>query len=243
MRLVCGIQAAREAIRAHGSRLDRVLVEASDSPQLTALARFASDAGARVERVSRGDLDRASRGARHQGVCALAPELVIHSLESLALPDDALVVALDELEDPQNFGAIIRTAVALGAHAIVFPEHRAAPLTPATFRASAGAVEHATLCRVRALPNALRHFADDGFDVLGLDAAGDSLLGARALGGRVVIVVGAEGKGLRKPVKAMCSALVRLPMAGRIASLNASVAAAIALYEVVRQRSLGAPVS
>lgn len=238
MRLVCGIQAAREAIRAHGARLERVLVEAGDSPQLAALARFASDAGAPVERVSRGELDRASRGARHQGVCVLAPELMLHPFESLTLPSDALVVALDELEDPQNFGAIIRSAVALGAHAIVFPEHRAAPLTPATFRASAGAVEHATLCRVRALPNALRALADDGFSVIGLDAAGESLLSAHELTGRVAIVVGAEGKGLRKPVKALCSAVVRLPMAGRIASLNASVAAAIALYEVVRQRSV-----
>src|SRR5262249_21738504 len=142
-----------------------------------------------------------------------------------------------ELQDPQNFGAIIRSAVALGATAIVWPEHRSAPLTAATFRASAGAVEHASLCRVSALPPALETMKRSGLAVVGLDANGTSSIDALDLTGPVALVVGAEGKGLRKTVKSVCTSLARLPMRGPIASLNASVAIAIAIYEVMRQRA------
>jgi 23S rRNA (guanosine2251-2'-O)-methyltransferase len=238
-RVVCGLQPVREAIRAHGARLERVLVEAEGrepSPQLEALARFARDHGARVERPARAELDRIAHGVRHQGAVAFAPELRIGSLDRLAIDERTLVVALDELQDPQNFGAVIRSATAMGATAVVWPEHRSAPLSPATFRASAGAVEHATLCRVSSLPPALDDLRARGVAVVGLDASGDIAIDAVDLARPVALVVGAEGKGLRKTVKRSCDALARLPMPGPIASLNASVAVAIALYEVVRQR-------
>jgi 23S rRNA (guanosine2251-2'-O)-methyltransferase len=238
-RLVCGLQPVREAIRAHGSRLERVLVEAEGrepSPQLEALARYARDQGARVERPPRAELDRITRGVRHQGAVAFAPELRVASLEAIAVDDATLVVALDEVQDPQNFGAVIRSATAMGASAVVWPEHRSAPLSAATFRASAGAVEHATLARVTSLPPALDDLRARGVTVVGLDMAGDVSIDAVDLRRPVAIVVGAEGKGLRKTVKRSCDALARLPMPGPIASLNASVAVAIALYEVVRQR-------
>jgi 23S rRNA (guanosine2251-2'-O)-methyltransferase len=216
-----------------------LLVESAEpdaSPQLEALRRFARDRGVSVERATRGELDRLTRGGRHQGAVAFAPELQVRSLDELTLGPDALVVALDELEDPQNFGAVIRSAVALGASAIVWPEHRSAPLSAATFRASAGAVEHATLCRVGSLPAALEALRGRGLSCVGLDVEGDVPLDRADLAGPLALVVGAEGKGLRRTVKRACDALVRLPMPGPIASLNASVAAAIALYEVVRQR-------
>jgi len=235
-RLVVGLQPVREAIRAHEARLERVLVEAGDSPQLEALVRFASDHGATVVRVTRAELDRMSKGGRHQGACALAPELRVRSLSDVTLEADALVIALDEVEDPQNFGAVIRSAVAMGAAAVMWPEHHSAPLSPATFRASAGAVEHATLIRVGSLTSALASLKADGATIVGLDAQGATTLAEVDLRGRVVLVVGAEGKGLRKTVKRSCDALARLPMSGAVASLNASVAAAIALYEAVRQR-------
>lgn len=241
MRLVTGIQAVREAIRVHEGRLDRVLVEAQGGPQMDAIARFAEDRGAKVERVTRADLDRISKGARHQGTIAWAPELALTSLEELekrVAAGGAVIVALDELEDPQNFGAVIRSAVALGATAIVWPEHHSAPLTPATFRASAGAVEHATLCRVGALPSALEHLAAAGAAVIGLDANADAMLAAvvPAPTESVVLVIGAEGKGLRKPVKKACTWLAKLPMRGPLDSLNASVAGGMALYEIFRAR-------
>jgi len=237
-RVVCGLQPVREAIRAHGAALLRVLVEdAKDAPQLEALARFAGDAGAKVERVRRGELDKLSGGARHQGALVLAPELTVVELDELTFTPTSLVVVLDELNDPQNFGAIIRSAVALGATAIVWPEHRSAPLSPATFRASAGAVEHAVLCRVPALPDALSKLHAAGLTVIGLDASADRPLYEHPLTGPIALVVGAEDKGLRRPVKAACDVLARLPMNGPIASLNASVALAIALYETARQRA------
>jgi 23S rRNA (guanosine2251-2'-O)-methyltransferase len=238
-RLVCGLQPVREAIRAHGEKLERVLVEAEarePSPQLEALARFARDHGARVDRLSRAELDRVTRGVRHQGAVAFAPELRIVPLHELVLGEDALVIALDEVQDPQNFGAVIRSAVAMGASAVMWPEHRSAPLSAATFRASAGAVEHATLCRVSSLPPALDELRARGLRVVGLEMSGDVAIDAVDLAGPAALVVGAEDKGLRKTVKRTCDALASLPMPGPIASLNASVAVAIALYEAVRQR-------
>ncbi|HVJ89959.1 MAG TPA: RNA methyltransferase, partial [Labilithrix sp.] len=154
------------------------------------------------------------------------------------LASDAIIVALDEIEDPQNFGAVIRSAVALGASAIVWPEHHAAPLSPATFRASAGAVEHARLCRVGALPSALERLHDAGATIVGLDANADSDIRDVTAEGALVLVIGAEGKGLRKPVKRACTQLARLPMTGVLDSLNASVAGGIALYEFLRRRPL-----
>jgi 23S rRNA (guanosine2251-2'-O)-methyltransferase len=235
-RVISGIQPVREAIRTRGGELEKVLILEEPSPQLEALGRFARDQGVGVERASRGDLDRLAKGARHQGAIAFAPELSLVRIEDLELGPDALVVALDELQDPQNFGAVLRSSVAMGATAVLWPEHASAPLTAATFRASAGAVEHAVLCRVTALPAALETLRAAGLSVLGLDMQGSVNVDDLDLTGPLVWVVGAEGKGLRRGVKASCTQLVKLPMRGPIASLNASVAAAIALYETARQR-------
>jgi len=168
---------------------------------------------------------------------AWAPALRLVTLDEVVAVPNAVVVALDELQDPQNFGAIVRSGVALGATAILWPEHRSAPLSPAMFRASAGAVEHATLCRVPSLTQAIAVLKAAGLSVVGLDMQGKETLDEVPLKGGVVLVIGAEGKGLRKPVKQACDRLARLPMGKAIASLNASVAAGIALYEVARQRA------
>ncbi len=234
-RLVCGLQPVREAIAAHGVRL-RVLVEGKDSPQLEALARFAKDRGAKVERVRRSELDVMARGVRHQGAVAVAPPLRVRSLAELELSGSALVVVLDSIEDPQNFGAVVRSAVALGASAIMWPEHGAAPLSPAMFRASAGAIEHAQLCRVPALPAALDALRARGLRVVGLDAGAKGRLDTEPLTVPTALVFGAEGAGLHRSVRKACDAVVSLPMAGPIDSLNVSAAAAIALYEARRQR-------
>ncbi len=226
----------REAIRTRGRELERVLVDEKTSPQLDALARYARDQGAKVETARKQDLDRLTHGARHQGAVAMAPELTLRALAELELGSDALVVALDEIQDPQNFGAVLRSAVALGASAVVWPEHSSAPLSAATFRASAGAVEHAVLCRVAGLPAALTELQSRGLTVIGLDMNGETPIDEVDLTGPVALVIGAEGKGLRRGVKAACARLVRLPMKGPLGSLNASVAAAIALYEAARQR-------
>ncbi|MFO0678903.1 MAG: RNA methyltransferase substrate-binding domain-containing protein [Polyangiaceae bacterium] len=128
-RIVCGLQPVREAIRVHGAKLERVLVEAGTQKgrELDALARYATDHGAKVERVGRGDLDRVSRGIKHQGVIAFAPELDVLRLSDVTFGPNDIVVALDELEDPQNFGAVIRSSVALGVNLVVWPEHHWPP--------------------------------------------------------------------------------------------------------------------
>jgi 23S rRNA (guanosine2251-2'-O)-methyltransferase len=234
--MVYGLQPVREVIRAHGEKVERVLVERGGSPKVEALGRFAEGRGIALEQVTRGDLDRRTQGGRHQGVLALAPDLRLWSVDDVPTGPESITVALDGVMDPQNFGAVIRSAVALGATAILWPEHASAPLSPATFRASAGAVEHARLCRVPSLPDALENLAARGVTSIALDAQGPVELGALDLRGPVAIVIGAEDKGTRRGVRKACKFTARLPMSGEIASLNASVAGAIALYEVLRQR-------
>lgn len=239
-RWIFGIQPAREAIAVHGKNLRRVLVEARgrDAEHLDGVARFAKDRGARVERVQRAELDRLAHGERHQGVAIEAPPLVVlEDPTALVEPSPALVVALDEITDPQNFGAIVRSAVALGATAVLWPEDKSAPLSASMARASAGAIEHARLCRVRSLPRALESLAPST-RIVGLDMNGAQLLHEHDLRAPTVLVVGSEGKGLRRATKTACHALARLPMNGPIASLNASVAAALAIYEAARQRGI-----
>lgn len=235
-RMILGIQPAREAIRVHGEALDKVLIQENAGPTLDALARFAEGRGVPIEQRPRAELDRLAAGGRHQGVIVLAPELRLVSLERLPITPTTLIVALDGVMDPQNFGAVIRSAVALGAGALLWPEHSSAPLSPATFRASAGAIEHASLCRVPSLPEALDRLAEKGVTAVALDAQGPCAISDLDLRGPVAIVIGAEDKGVRRPVRRACRYTARLPMAGPIGSLNASVAGAIALYEVTRQR-------
>jgi 23S rRNA (guanosine2251-2'-O)-methyltransferase len=235
-RLVLGIQPVREAVRAHGRLVTGLAIETGDHPQLEALARFARDQGIEVEVVSRAELDRHAKGGRHQGALAWAPPLRVLSLAEWRPAPDAVLLALDGIEDPQNFGAILRSAVALGASGVLWAEHASAPLSPATFRASAGAVEHAVLVRVPALPSALHDLAAQGMPAVGLEAHGDIELSDIDLTGPTIIVIGSEGKGLMKSVRRACARVARLPMGGAIDSLNASVAAAIALYEMRRQR-------
>jgi len=240
-RLLLGVQAVREAIRAHGSALERVVVAHPGNERVEGVARFAEGRGAKVERVPVLELDRTARGGKHQGVLAWAPELVVGDLDALAehaADPKALIVMLDGLTDPQNFGAVIRSAVALGATAVAWPEHGAAPLSPATFRASAGAIEHAKLFRTRSIQEAIRVLGEAGATTVALDANGTDELAALPLEGAVVLVIGAEDKGPKPAVRKACQHLARLPMRGPLDSLNASVAGALAIYEVVRKREL-----
>jgi len=236
MRTIFGVQPVREAVRAHGARVGRVVIETGEHPQLEALGRFARDQGVEVASAPRADLDRQARGVRHQGVMATVPDLTITALSDLTVDASTLLLVLDEIQDPQNFGAVVRSAVAFKASAVVWAEHASAPLSASTFRASAGAIEHATLCRVTSLPNALAHLTELGATCIGLDANGDVDLADVDLAGPVALVIGSEGKGLKRSVRRACSRIARLPMGGPIASLNASVAAAITLYEARRQR-------
>lgn len=243
-RLVFGLQPVRECLVAHrGKRqkVERVLLERSrpgmkSAPRLDALARLAEREGARVERLRGDELDKLAQGGRHQGAIAFAPPLELVALDELDLGPGAVVLVLDGVVDPQNFGALVRSAVALGATAIVWAEHASAPLSPAMGRASAGAVEHATLVRVPSLTTALDELGARGVTTVLLDPDGEAPLEQVDLTGPVAIVVGAEEHGARKGVRRACAVRAALPMQGPLQSLNASVSGALALYEVGRQR-------
>jgi 23S rRNA (guanosine2251-2'-O)-methyltransferase len=239
-RLVLGLQPVREAIRVHGSRLGGVLVERAtgeSAGRLDALARFAEDQHvAHVERVARRDLETIAGGERHQGAAAWAPSLRIEDGSELLRSPDLLAIALDGIQDPQNFGAVIRSAVGLGATAVVWPEHSSAPLTPATFRASAGAVEHARLCRVPSLVRFLDEAVAAGAQVIGLTMDAPAPLHELDLRTPTVLVVGNEHEGLGRAVRKRCTKLGRLTLKGPIDSLNASVASAVSLYAALIQR-------
>ena len=233
-----GLQPVREAIKRHRSALQEVLIDERASPKLEALARFASDqAVARITHVPRAELDQLAHGVAHQGAAARAPDLVLTSLVELGDDPTLLGLALDSLQDPQNFGAVVRSAVALGGAAIIWGEHSSAPLTPSTFRASAGAIEHARLCKVKSLHDALAGFAERAVQVVGLDPVAPQRLAQLDLTLPTVLVLGGEGEGLSRAVRRSCTTLAALGGLASIDSLNASVAAGIALYEALRQRT------
>lgn len=237
-RLVAGLQPVREAILAHGSAVHRVSVEHGDSPRLEALARFAADHQvAEVTREPRALLDALTEGAVHQGVVAWAPQLVLRDFGDLVVEPSLLGIVLDGISDPQNFGAVVRSAVGIAQAAVIWGEHASAPLSLATFRASAGAIEHAQLCRVPSLTAALTEATSGGVQVLGLDPQAERTLRQHDLRRPTLLVLGSEGDGMSRSVRRALTGTVRLAQSGRIGSLNASVAAAIALYEASNQRA------
>lgn len=195
------------------------------------LMQTARTHGVKVHVRERRDLDRLAKGVKHQGVVARGPDYAYASLDALVV-ERARIVALDEIQDPHNVGAIVRSAVAFGA-SILVPEHRASHVTPVVVRASAGATEHAQIARVTNLQKALLDLGQRGLEIVGLDGHSDGSiadLGEPPIAGRV-IVVGSEGKGLRRLVRKRCDRIVSIPMRGPVESLNASVAAALAIYE------------
>lgn len=236
-RLIAGLQPVREAIRVHGAALARVAVDSRELPRLEAVVRFAQDQGVqRVDRLPRRELERLSGGVSHQGVLAWAPGLELVG-PAVVLGDPALLaLALDGIQDPQNFGALVRSAVGLAGAPVIWGEHASAPLGTATFRASAGAIEHATLCRVRSLAGTLADASGRGVQIVGLDAQAPTRLCELDLTGPTLLVIGSEHEGLGRAVRRACTTHAQLVPRGRIDSLNASVAAGIALYEAVTQR-------
>jgi 23S rRNA (guanosine2251-2'-O)-methyltransferase len=238
-RLLLGPHAVHEALRAAPGQVAVVYIagEAGAHRELTELAR---QCRVLVEPRTAGELDTLADGVRHQGVLAVAGEYPYCSLDELLerAGPAPLLIALDQIQDPHNFGAIVRSAVALGAAGVITLKDRAAPVTPVVVRASAGATEQARIARVTNLARTLAELRERELEVVGLAMEGSVEIGALPYPaqGRV-LVVGSEGDGLRRLVREGCDHLARIPMSGALASLNASVAAAIALYECVRQRN------
>ncbi len=236
--LIYGIHPVLEALRAGRVTALRVSPRADD--RVTELVRLAEQHGVAISRIAVADLDRAAGGAasRHQGVVAEVRARAHVSVEDLVVGATGapLIVVLDGIEDPHNLGAILRTVDAAGADGVVRQSRHAAPLGGATAKASAGAVAHVKVAEVVNIARALEILKDAGVWTVGL--AGDATKAYDEIDYTLptALVVGAEGAGLRRLVRARCDWVVSVPMAGHVQSLNVSVAAGIALFEAVRQR-------
>jgi 23S rRNA (guanosine2251-2'-O)-methyltransferase len=245
--LIEGRRPVVEALRA-GRPVDRVLLASGvGRAALGDLLDLAQRRGIEVQTVPRSLIDAEASSGAHQGVLAVvAPIQPIDLVELLALPlagrEPPFFLALDGVEDPHNLGALARSAEAAGCHGLVVPRHRSAPLSAVAVKSSAGALEHLPVAEVPNLARAIEQLRDSGVWCIGLDGAADaSLFDLQLADEPVCIVVGGEGAGLHRLVRDSCDALVRIPMSGQIASLNASVAGALALFEVRRRRSLPPP--
>jgi 23S rRNA (guanosine2251-2'-O)-methyltransferase len=239
MNLICGINPVLEALAAGTRHFDRLLIVKG------LRSRRLSEAMGRATRLSiplrfemRETLDRMAGGVPHQGIIAVVSEKPTLSLDSLlaAVREPALLVALDGVEDPRNLGAILRTAEAAGADGVLLPDRHSAGLSETVGRASAGALEHVKVARIGNLVQALETLKGRGVWVVGFDAAGTERWDAVDLTRPVALVLGGEGRGIRRLVREHCDHLVSIPHFGHVSSLNVSVAAGVALYEAVRQR-------
>ena len=236
-----GRNAVQEALAA-GRPIDKLYIAAGETDRaLSRLAAMAREAGAAVVETDRRKLDQLSATGAHQGVIAMvaahAYATVEEILENAKNRGEApLIVICDELSDPHNLGAIIRTAECAGAHGVIIPKRRSVGLTAVVGKASAGALEYLPVARVANLVSAIRELQKAGVWVFGTAADGDTALYQADLKGPAAIVIGNEGDGMSRLVAEACDFKVSIPMRGRISSLNASYAAAILLYEAVRQR-------
>jgi 23S rRNA (guanosine2251-2'-O)-methyltransferase len=234
--LIYGLNPVIEAVRAGRVKLLRVS-DRADS-RLADIVATAARAGVPVRRVSMADLDRAARGGVHQGVVAEIEHPATLALEDLIRESSGapLVVVLDGIEDPQNVGAILRTADAAGASGVVRQSRRAAPLGGAAAKASAGAVAHVKVADVVNIARAVEDLKTAGVWTVGLAAEARTRYDEIDLTVPTALVLGAEGSGLRRLVRERCDLLASIPMRGHVQSLNVSVAAAVVLFEAVRQR-------
>jgi 23S rRNA (guanosine2251-2'-O)-methyltransferase len=243
--LLVGRNPVAEALRAKVPATALYLAHGVEADErITEAVRIAGNRGIALLEVSRAELDRRTGGVLHQGIALQVPPFAYHSLPDLLLEADEsgsppLIVALDGVTDPRNLGAVIRSALAFGAHGVVIPERRSAGVTATAWRTSAGAAARLPVAQVTNLVRALKDCRDAGLFVLGLDADGTTSLYQLEMATEpIVIVVGSEGRGLSRLVSETCDLTVSIPMSPQAESLNASVAAAVTLAEVARRRGL-----
>ena len=238
--LLYGLHAVREALRSGARPLLRLLVVRQDR-QFADLVRLARSAGIPVHVEPRPVLDRLVPDGRHQGVVGLVASKRYADLKEILAyarerGEPPFLVILDGVEDPHNLGAVLRTAEAAGVHGLFIPERRAVGLTASVAKVSAGALEHLQVARVANVSRLIESLQAEGVWVYGLDADSQKPYTALDLRGPLALVLGGEGKGVRPGVLDKCDERIRIPMLGQVSSLNVSTAAAIVMFEVVRQR-------
>lgn len=238
--MLLGRNAIKEAIDADKA-IHRLFVKKGDiEGSLKVIVAKAKEKGIVTSFVPKEKLDDMSENGKHQGVIATCPAFdyadlttVLRSLAKSGQPP--FLIILDKIYDPHNFGAIIRTALACGAHAVIIPKRRSVGITPAVVTSSAGAIEHLPVCRVSNIAQTVDELKKMGIWVAGADVTGQNLYAA-PLTGAIALVIGNEGEGISRLVKEKCDFLVSIPMPGAMSSLNASVAAAVCMYEIVRRK-------
>lgn len=244
-----GRQALRETLAAGRRAVHALRVADGVRPAGMAaeIVRLARQRGVPITACDKRDLDRLTSSGHHQGMAAETgpyPYVELDGLlrEAESAPDPVFLLVLDHVQDPQNAGSLMRTAEAAGVQGVILAIDRAVGVTPAVVRASSGAVEHLRVAAVASLAGALDLLRRKGVWVHGLDATPEAVpYSAARLDGPSALVVGSEGAGLSRSVRAVCDDLIRLPLRGRVESLNAAVAGAIAMYEIVRQRAQKKP--
>ena len=237
--LIVGRNPVIEALRAD-KLIDTIYVNPQATGSITLICKMAKEKGILVKQVSEIKLNNMAKGASHQGVIAMGacaeyktPEEILDVAKERG--EDPFIIICDEIEDPHNLGAIIRTAEAAGAHGIIIPKRRSASLNHTVFKTSAGAASWLPVARVANLASAVDMLKKNGVWIYGTDGSGESYDSVK-LDGAIGLIIGSEGFGMSRLLKEKCDFLLSLPMAGKVNSLNASVAAGIFMYEVVRQR-------
>ncbi|MEW5724855.1 MAG: 23S rRNA (guanosine(2251)-2'-O)-methyltransferase RlmB [Thermodesulfobacteriota bacterium] len=240
--IIAGLNPVLEALRARGRTIRRVyLARGRSEAGVREILELAAALDLKVQRVERARLDRLAKGRSHQGVLALADPFEYSPLEELIErtgSGPALLLLLDGVQDPMNLGSLLRSAEAAGAVGVIVPRERAAPVSPAVIKASAGAAEHLPVARVVNLARTMEGLKAAGFWMVGADADAPESLYQVELPERMGLVVGGEGTGLRRLTREKCDRLVAIPLSGNVGSLNAAVAGAICLFEYVRRRPI-----
>src|SRR5262245_37898415 len=235
--VICGVHAVQEALAAVRP-VERIhILRNAHLPRLKQILDLAQRHGVPVRKEEHTILEKLAGGVAHQGVVAIVGEASYSTLETVFEAETPCVVVLDGVEDPHNLGAVIRSAEAAGVAGVIVPERHSAPLSAVVAKASAGALAYVPVIRVRNVAATLDELKEAGLWIVGVDEEGDKLWTEFDYTGPVALVFGGEHRGVRRLVREHCDAVVRLPMLGKISSLNVSVTAGVVLYEVVRQRT------
>lgn len=238
--IIAGRNAVLEALRGQRSINKIMIQDGASGGSLGEIIGLAKSKNITVEFAKSDKLDKLAQGVRHQGVAALAAPIAFQTLDDVFAKaeqkgEDPFILLLDELQDPQNVGALIRTADAAGVHGVLMPRRRSCPLNAVVAKISAGAVEYVPIVQIGNIAQTIEELQQRGCWVVGADMDGDDYYAAN-MTGPIVLVIGAEGKGLGRLVKQKCDNIISIPMNGGVNSLNASNAGAVLMYEVVRQR-------
>ena len=238
--MVAGRNAVMEALKGSRSVNKLMIANGSTEGSIKEIIAVAKDKGVNIQYWDRSKLDSIARGIRHQGVLAQVAPVQYAELEDILQVakdrnEPPFIVLLDELEDPHNLGAILRTADAAGVHGVLIPKHRSCPLSATVAKTSAGAVEHVPVARVGNLVQTIKKLKQEGLWVAAADMDGKDYYDTD-LTGPLLLIIGSEGQGVGRLVKEQCDFVVRIPMVGKINSLNASVAGSILMYETMKQR-------